>query len=193
MHKFTTQQIAYRVNEEVINIQKELFDRDGVEVFTDGNCAFMPTFYKQTGVSVLTIGGTRVVPPKDTHYMSVLDKTYVSPKEPHHGDTEFRKGLQGFAYDITCDESREFVNLYDWFELGFPFPDNIEKASWNYKLSHLDPEFNPCLDDREYQAGRAIEKVRMMKTLSELRKRLFVNGMLEMKRDPETGLYLQNV
>jgi len=173
---YSVEKIVQIVNECLMEIERDLHMRSAIDVFTKGNCGIMPKFYGKTGVSVIPYFARTPLP----HILSVLD---IDPIEIIMNMGNLNDFLQGKVFDIKCSEEKPLVNLKGLQLEGPPSDSHLERASYNFGV--LPP------GAREVRRLRA-EKVRMSSTGAKLDKKLSRLGMLGMKKNPGSGLYLPN-
>jgi len=173
MQKLVASKIVYIVNEILHDLEMNLRRRNAADVFSNGNCALMPELYRLAGLKIRTVYGQHLET-KENHFVSAVDSDLPG--------WNAAKGI----YDIKCCEDKPFFNATEW-KLGL-FKDEkdpyikklITEASYNYPYRGKDKTFLESLPER----------LRMKKTKCALKSKLDKYNMLDMKRDPASGLYL---
>ena len=181
---YSPREIVRIVNEHLIEIEDKFHGRDARAVFTQGNCGFMPTLYKKTGVSVLPCYAVEGLIEKNrhaSHIFSIIDFDWDYAPDSHEN---VRRLLKKHSYDITCGKGRPVIGMSKaaWFTR--PDEEDIEYASFNFGTNDRDYKY--------HQEIRMNEKGRMDETSKLLGQRLAKLGMLNMKKCLKSGLYLPN-
>ena len=185
---YTTADVVRIVNELLDDIEQHLHSRNAVDVFTNGNCGFMPTLYGDTGMRALPIYAVKdfyykqddIIIAKFGHIMSIIDHPLIGTNPALYVLFQTLSEIAPYVYDITCTAEQPNTDLTGWTLKSPPDKDHIVHASQNYMMQNMrDGCYNHEID-------------RMTHTRSELQQRLSKFGMLDMHYDKERGLYLPN-